>query len=188
VAARHEPSAPPPIADPTSPVLSLHAASCIGNIPAVMSGMSSTAPIAVRVAEHFAAAFGHEPLDDSDLVRAQAAECKRSTAPRWARTVSRSGGRPSRTTASRSASAGPGRSGRTRVSSGHRSAARATSSLAGRDVRRLQLAGLAFRDHHAALEDAHALATLVERTRLDRDDPAVGFARGLALSRTVVSA
>jgi len=42
-----------------------------------MSGNEQHSVIAVRVAEHLTAAFGHKTLDDTDLVRAQPANGER---------------------------------------------------------------------------------------------------------------
>src|SRR5579863_2660716 len=55
------------------------------------------------------------------------------------------------------------------------------SALAGREIRSLQFARLALWHHHSPLEDADALAALVERAGLDGDDSTVGLARRLAL-------
>src|SRR5579863_4808431 len=95
--------------------------------------------------------------------------------------MSFSGGTPRRSTASRSASSGPGSSGRTLYRAATRALAASTSAFAGWDVRRLQLSRRALGHHHAPPEDADALTALVERARLDGDDPPVGLRRRLAL-------
>src|SRR5580658_10920629 len=169
-----------PIAAPTSPALSLHAASCIGSIPAVMSGMSSTArsPLGLLSTSPPPSATRRSRTRIWSMLSPRSASA--STAPRSARTVRRSGGSPRRSTASRNASAGPGNSGRTLYRAADSALPALTSEPAGRDIRRLQFAGLAFRHHHPPFEDADTLAALVESPRLDGDDPAIGLARRLA--------
>ena len=140
--------------------------------------------VTVAVGEHLATALGDEPFHDAGLILRQPLQRERldGAALRQdasASPVGRRGAARRRAAHRRD----PGNSGRTLYRAATRALAALMSAFAGGDVRRLQLAGLALRHHHAALEDADTLTALVERASLDGDDPAIRLGRRLRASR-----